>query len=225
MAQSGPKLVTWDRMLHVLIADDHPLFRDALRHVVSLVDPGAQCVEAASIEQALALLGGEETFDLVLLDLGLPGVSGLSGVVGVRAQSAATPVVIVSAWEDPEVIRQAVRLGVSGFLPKSADQGSMALGLAKVLRGETCFPLFGDQPVEGGSLAELESLTPRQLMVLRLLGEGKSNKQIAFELSISQETVKIHISAVLRKLGVTSRSQAILVATRLIHSGTARAPA
>jgi DNA-binding NarL/FixJ family response regulator len=213
-----------DTMLRVLIADDHPLFREALRHVVSLVEPDAHCVEAASIEQALALLGGEEAFDLLLLDLGLPGVSGLSGVVGVRAQAAATPVVIVSAWEDPEVIRQAVRLGVSGFLPKSADKQAMAAGLAKVLRGETCFSMFGEAPVTG-NLAELESLTPRQLMVLRLLGEGKSNKQIAFELSISQETVKIHISAILRKLGVTSRSQAILVANRILHSGSTGVPA
>ncbi len=210
-------------MLRVLIADDHPLFREALRHVVSLLDREAHCIEASSIEQTLALLGVEDGFDLLLLDLGLPGVSGLSGVVGVRAQAAATPVVIVSAWEDPEIVRQAICLGVSGFLPKSADREAMAAGLAKVLSGETWFPMFGEDPAAANP-AELESLTPRQIMVLHLLGEGKSNKQIAFELSISQETVKIHISAILRKLGVSSRSQAILVANRLVRSGIGRAP-
>lgn len=209
-------------MLHVLIADDHPLFREALRQVVALVDPHALCTEAATLEQALGLIAGDDGFDLLLLDLGLPGVSGLSGVVGVRAQAAATPVVIVSAWEEAEVIRQAIRLGVSGFLPKSSAKEAMAAGLEKVLRGETCFPVFSDDPgaslgADSDTAARLETLTPRQLMVLQLLGDGKSNKQIAYELSISQETVKIHISAVLRKLGVTSRSKAILVANRLNH--------
>lgn len=207
-------------MLRVLIADDHPLFREAMTQVVRLVDADAECTEAATLEQALSLLNGDDRFDLVLLDLGLPGVSGLSGVLAVRAQAAATPLIIVSAWEEAEAIRQATRFGVSGYLPKSSSRQVMAAAIDKVLGGETSFPL---SPAEdGGEDADpgerLDALTPRQLMVLQLLGEGKSNKQIAYELSISQETVKIHISAILRKLGVSSRSKAILIANRLCHA-------
>lgn len=208
-------------MLRVLIADDHPLFREAMTQVVRLVDAGVRCAEAATLEQALSLLNGDDQFDVVLLDLGLPGVSGLSGVVAVRAQAAATPLVIVSAWEEAEVIRQAARLGVSGYLPKSWPKQAMAEAIDKVLAGGTSFPLSpaDDGAGEEVTVAEgLDALTPRQLTVLQLLGEGKSNKQIAYELSISQETVKIHISAILRKLGVSSRSKAILIANRLSQS-------
>lgn len=207
-------------MLRVLIADDHPLFREAMTQVVRLVDAHAACVEAATLEQALGLLDSDDGFDLILLDLGLPGVSGLSGVLAVRAQAAATPLIIVSAWEEAEVIRQATRLGVSGYLPKSWSRQAMATAIDKVLGGETSFPLFTDESGgEDGDLGErLDTLTPRQLMVLQLLGDGKANKQIAYELSISQETVKIHISAILRKLGVSSRSKAILIANRLSQS-------
>lgn len=214
-------------MLRVLIAEDHPLFREALGHVVRLAEPAAECTEAATLEQALALIDQDDGFDLVLLDLGLPGTSGLSGLLAVRAQAATTPVMIVSAWEEAQVIRHAVRMGISGYLPKSSSREAMVGAIEKVLSGATYFPVFagggeggGD---DGGTVDRLDSLTPRQLTVLQLVGEGKSNKQIAYELSISQETVKIHISAILRKLGVASRSKAILIANRLTGSpGRAR---
>lgn len=208
-------------MIRVLIADDHPLFREALTQIVLDVDAAAQCSEAETVEQAVRCVVTEDGFDLVLLDLGLPGANGLSGVLCIRAEAPTTPVVIVSAMDEFEVVRKAMRLGVSGYLPKSSPRQVMRSALVTVLEGGTWFPVLGTQDGgHGKSLAaraaELpESLTPRQIAVLRLLGEGKSNKQIAYDLSISQETVKIHISAVLRKLGVSSRAQALLVAQRL----------
>ncbi len=193
-------------------------------HMVATADPHAEVTEATTLEQALSLIDAEDGFDLVLLDLGLPGASGLSAALAVRAQAATTPVIIVSAWEEAQVIRQAIRMGVSGYLPKSSTKATMIDGIKKVLSGETYFPVFGDDGDTGEAPAAVDSLTPRQLTVLQLLGDGKSNKQIAYELSISQETVKIHISAILRKLGVASRSKAILVAHRLIEApGHARA--
>lgn len=205
-------------MLRVLIAEDHPLFREALTHMVSATDAQAEITEATTLEQALSLIDTDDGFDLVLLDLGLPGASGLSAALAVRAQAASTPVIIVSAWEEAQVIRQAIRMGVSGYLPKSSTKETMICGIEKVLRGETYFPVFGEDGDPEEPPAAVDSLTPRQLTVLQLLGEGKSNKQIAYELSISQETVKIHISAILRKLGVASRSKAILIAHRLIEA-------
>ncbi|HYG90070.1 MAG TPA: response regulator transcription factor [Azospirillum sp.] len=202
-------------MLRVLIAEDHPLFREALAHVIWLVDPSAECTDAATLEQALALINRDEGFDLIMLDLGLPGTSGLSAALTVREQATTTPVIIVSAWEDAHAIRQAIRLGVSGYMPKSLSREAMVSAVDKVLSGGTYFPVFEEMDTPADPGAATDSLTPRQLTVLQLLGEGQSNKQIAYELSISQETVKIHISAILRKLGVTSRSKAMLIANRL----------
>lgn len=206
-------------MLKVLIVDDHPLFREALAQIAAELADVVHCAQAETLERALHLIGNGECFDLVVLDLGLPGASGLSGVLSIRDQASTTPVVIVSASENGEIIGQAMRLGVSGYVPKSAPREVILAALVKILNGGTYFPsLAAPEGVEGGAqptAQAMESLTPRQLTVLRLLGEGKPNKQIAYELSISQETVKIHISAILRKLKVNSRSQAILFANRL----------
>lgn len=209
-------------MLKVLIVDDHPLFREALCHVVSRLAGETDCVEAESLEHATTLLSGDAAFDLILLDLSLPGASGLSGILAIRSRAPTTPVVVVSAIEDPEMVERAASFGVSGYLTKSSNQEGMQLALAKVLCGDSCFPQMaadGPGPADGPLQPEIELLTPRQLAVLRLLGEAKSNKQIAYELSISQETVKIHISAILRKLRVSSRAQAVLVSHQLRRQG------
>jgi len=199
-----------------LIVDDHPMFRDALSQVVRLAADDADCVEAETLAQALKLIDGDDGFDLVLLDLGLPGNSGLSAVLELRTQSPTTPVAIVSASDDFALVHRTVQLGVNGFLPKSLSKDAMAAAVTAILDGATYFPTLAP-PSDDAPLA-VQSLTARQRTVLRLLGEGKANKQIAHELNISQETAKIHISAILRKLGVSSRTQAVLLAHR-IHLG------
>lgn len=204
-------------MLRALVIDDHPLFRAALVQVVSQMADNVSCAEAETLERAIQMISHHDGFDIILLDLGLPGASGLSGLLSVRDKAPTTPVVIVSATENSEVITQATRLGISGFLPKSAGRDEIRAALETVLAGGLHFGTTGSGGATAGGpeLQAAESLTPRQLTVLRLLGEGKPNKQIAYELNISQETVKIHISAILRKLQVTSRAQAILFANRL----------
>lgn len=204
-------------MVKALIIDDHPLFREALTFVVSRLDDDPVCVEAESMEQATSLLGGDSSFDLILLDLGLPGASGLNGILGIRSLAPSTPVVVVSAIDDADMIQRAACFGVSGYITKNCASTIMHTALAKVLAGDTHFPAETGGAVLPSQVrsAELETLTPRQLTVLRLLGEAKSNKQIAYELSISQETVKIHISAILRKLGASNRAQAVLMAHQM----------
>lgn len=204
-------------MVKALIIDDHPLFREALTFVVSRLDDDPVCVEAESMEQATSLLGGDSSFDLILLDLGLPGASGLNGILGIRSLAPSTPVVVVSAIDDADMIQRAACFGVSGYITKNCASTTMHAALAKVLAGDTHFPAETGGAVLPSQVhsAELETLTPRQLTVLRLLGEAKSNKQIAYELSISQETVKIHISAILRKLGASNRAQAVLMAHQM----------
>jgi DNA-binding NarL/FixJ family response regulator len=204
-------------MVKALIIDDHPLFREALTFVISRLDDDPVCVEAESMEQATSLLGGDSSFDLILLDLGLPGASGLNGILGIRSLAPSTPVVVVSAIDDADMIQRAACFGVSGYITKNCASTIMHTALAKVLAGDTHFPAETGGAVLPSQVrsAELETLTPRQLTVLRLLGEAKSNKQIAYELSISQETVKIHISAILRKLGASNRAQAVLMAHQM----------
>ncbi len=206
-------------MLKVLVVDDHPLFREALAQIVAQIGEEVHCTQADTLERATHLIGSGDGYDLVVLDLGMPGASGVSGVLHIRDQARTTPVVIVSASDDPQVISQAMRLGVSGFLPKSAPKEVISAAFLKILEGGTYFPTLAAEDALEGSTAPtpqaVESLTARQLTVLRLLGEGKPNKQIAYELNISHETVKIHISAILRKLKVTSRAQAMLFANRL----------
>jgi DNA-binding NarL/FixJ family response regulator len=209
-------------MVKALIIDDHPLFREALSFIVSRLDDGSVCVEADSMEQAASLLRADSTFDVILLDLGLPGASGLAGIVNIRGLAPSTPVVVVSAVDDADTIQRAACFGVSGYIIKNSPSSVMHTALAKVLSGDTHFPQEAGDGIASGTVRseELETLTPRQLTVLRLLGEAKSNKQIAYELSISQETVKIHISAILRKLGASSRAQAVMMAHQVRQTRT-----
>lgn len=204
-------------MLRALIVDDHPLFREALAFVISRLSDDFSCVEAESMEQATNLLTSGSPFDVILLDLGLPGASGLAGILSIRGLAPSTPVVVVSAVEDADTIRRAACFGVSGYILKSSHSSVMHAALARILAGDTHFPQEAGEGVVPSypRAAELETLTPRQMTVLRLLGEAKSNKQIAYELSISQETVKIHISAILRKLGASSRAQAVMMAHQM----------
>jgi DNA-binding NarL/FixJ family response regulator len=203
----------------LIIADDHPLFRDALRLTVLQALPHAEIAEASSfpaLREAL-LMGGET--DLVLLDLGMPGMQGLSGLLLVRAEFAAVPVAIISANEEPATVRRALALGAAGYIPKSAAPAEIRRGIAALLAGEAWLPpaLSARIAAEGSDelAGRLSSLTPQQIRVLMMLSEGLLNKQIAFALEVSEATVKAHVSGILQKLGVDNRTQAVILAQRL----------
>lgn len=196
----------------VIIADDHPLFRSALAHAVGKVWPDAAILEASTAAEARAALV-EGSAEALLLDLHMADSSGLSVLMDLRQDYPALPIVIVSASEEPRVAAAAAQLGAAGFIPKSASLEAMREGLAAVRDGDSWFP-------EGGAgtdddLARIASLTPAQRRILGAIRQGLLNKQIAYELTISEATVKAHITAILRKLGVNSRTQAVLLAAKL----------
>ncbi len=197
----------------VLIADDHPLFRDALAQIVGSTLPDAQVVECGCLEDAQAALGGQD-FDLVLLDVNMPGMNGMAGLLAVRNAAPATPVVIVSGREDRDTVDQAMGCGAAGFIPKSLSRDGMRSALRAVLAGEISLPQ--DAPTDRLALrhAAVAALSSQQRRVLEMISAGKANKIIAYELSISESTVKAHVTAILRKLNLRSRIQAALYATR-----------
>jgi DNA-binding NarL/FixJ family response regulator len=202
----------------ILIADDHPLFRDALKQ--TLAASAGAFEEAGTLEAAIELLDRAGEFDLVLLDLKMPGVQGFSGLAYLRAQYPATPTAIVSASEEPPIMRRAIDLGASGFIPKSSPASVMREAVAAILAGDVWLPAdlgeAGSQENETRELAQrLAALTPQQLRVLMMLRAGLLNKQIAFELGVSEATIKAHVSAILQKLKVDSRTQAVIAANRI----------
>jgi DNA-binding NarL/FixJ family response regulator len=204
----------------LVIADDHPLFRGALREAVTGLFAHVDIGEAGSFDDVATLLerGGE--VDLILLDLTMPGVRGFSGLMYLRAQYPSVPIVVVSANDDPAVIRRCMDLGTSGFIPKTLGIDEMRTAVKRVLEGGVWTP--PDVDLGSGAdadtadlLARLTSLTPQQVRVLMMLSEGLLNKQIAYELTVSEATVKAHVSAILQKLGVDSRTQAVIAAARI----------
>jgi len=208
----------------LVIADDHPLFRGALREAVSRQFPSVELFEAGGFEDLQALLERESDVDLILLDLTMPGVRGFSGLMYLRAQYPGVPVVVVSANEEASVIRNCMEFGASGFIPKTAAVDTMREAIAAVLEGRTWTP--PDVDLTGGAdketqalVGRLATLTPQQVRVLMMLSEGLLNKQIAYELGVSEATVKAHVSAILQKLGVESRTQAVIAASK-IEGGT-----
>lgn len=210
-----------DSISHVIaIADDHPLFRDALKQALEPVYPCARVVEAGTLEEVTALFTQEPDIDLLLLDLSMPGVRGYSGLIYFRSQHPALPVVVVSASEDAPVVRRCIDLGASGFIPKSSSTSEIRDGVDVVLKGGMWIPDDISLDVEEESnqarlAARLSTLTPQQARVLMMLSEGLLNKQIAFELTVSEATVKAHVSAILQKLGVDSRTQAVIAASKI----------
>ena len=203
-----------------VVADDHPLFRGAMREAVSTLFEPADVFEAGGLDDLQALLEREADMDLVLLDLTMPGVRGFSGLLFLRAQFPGVPVVIVSANEEPDVIRRCMEFGASGFLPKTLDVEIMRSAIRSVLDGGVWTPPDVDLSGEADAatrdlVARLATLTPQQVRVLMMLSEGLLNKQIAFELKVSEATVKAHVSAILQKLGVESRTQAVIAASKI----------
>lgn len=207
---------------HVLIADDHPLFRDALRQVVQATLPDHAISEANTFEGAMSAAAGDQ-LDLILLDINMPGMNGFSGLISLRNHVPATPVVVVSADETREAVSQAMTLGASGFIPKSLEREHMIAAVRMVLNGEVFVPAQDSLALSGGHGTDetlfrqgYEALTGQQRKVLEMLVAGKSNKVIAYELDVTESTVKAHVSAILRKLRVHSRTQAVLNASRLL---------
>ena len=205
----------------VIVADDHPLFRDALTHAVSKVLPGSSVVEADSLASLQQAVDANSSADLLLLDLTMPGVSGFSALAWIRQNHASLPTVVVSAIEDPAVMRRALKRGASGFIPKSSSIAAIENGVDAVLQGDVWLPdgldPAGDEleSAEAAVAESLSSLTPHQFRVLMMLGEGLLNKQIAYELGVSEATIKAHITAIFRKMGVSNRTQAVLAVQQL----------
>ena len=204
----------------IVIVDDHPLFRGALGQAINAAFQNAQIVECGSLEELVTKLEADADTDLILLDLSMPGVRGLSGLLYLRTQHPGVPVVIVSATDDIGTIRRCIDFGASGFVPKSEPVDHIRAAVRAVLDGEIWTPpgidLAGTADRETSDLiARLSTLTPQQVRVLLMLGEGLLNKQIAFKLGVSEATIKAHVSAILQKLGVDSRTQAVIAIGKL----------
>jgi DNA-binding NarL/FixJ family response regulator len=203
----------------IVIVDDHPLFRGALAQALASSIDRAEIVETGSLDEVIALLAGDDAVDLILLDLTMPGVQGLSGLLYMRAEHPQIPVVIVSASEDAATIRRALEFGASGYIPKSLPVDQIRHAVAQVLDGAVWTPPeieIGQADGSSGEvIARLSTLTPQQVRVLMMLGEGLLNKQIAYRLGVSEATIKAHVSAILQKLGVDSRTQAVIAINKI----------
>lgn len=204
----------------IIIADDHPLFRGAMRQALSGMAGAPDIVEAGDFATARKAATDYPDADLMLLDLTMPGVSGLSGLIALRAEFPSLPVMVVSAHDDPATIHRALDLGACGFLSKSAGIEEIRNGIEKVMAGEVFVPAGYEQgqeyePEVADLLQRLQTLTPQQSRVLSMLGEGLLNKQIAYELGVSEATIKAHVSAILLKLNVDSRTQAVIQLSKI----------
>jgi DNA-binding NarL/FixJ family response regulator len=204
----------------LVIADDHPLFRGALREAVTGLLERVDIAEAGTFDEVAELLDRGGEVDLILLDLTMPGVRGFSGLMYMRAQYPSVPVIVVSANDDPSAIRRCMEFGASGFIPKTLGVDVMRSAIRSVLDGGLWTP--PDVDLTAGSDAEtselmtrMATLTPQQVRVLMMLSEGLLNKQIAYQLGVSEATVKAHVSAILQKLGVESRTQAVIAAAKI----------
>lgn len=205
----------------VVVADDHPLFRAAIKEALLTEQSQTRFLEANSFESLQALVDENREIDLVLLDLHMPGVTGFAGLVYLCKRYPGVPVVIISANDDPVVIKRALALGAAGFIPKSSSMETIKQAIAAVLMGEIWSPPLEQANLPGRNVSELEladrmaQLTPQQFKVLMMMSQGLLNKQIGYELNVSEATVKAHVTAIMSKLGVNNRTQAVLAAERL----------
>jgi DNA-binding NarL/FixJ family response regulator len=203
----------------IIVADDHPLFRAALTQAIGAQIDGAEVLEAEHLQHLEHQMHSE--IDLVLLDLHMPGANGFSGLIYLRTHYPSVPVVVVSGNEQASVIHRAMHFGAAGFIPKSSSMSDIIEATSVVLKGGQWVP--SDLPAANQEMDaqdskfadQLASLTPQQFKVMVMLTEGLLNKQIAYELTVSEATIKAHVTAILRKLGVYSRTQAVILAGRL----------
>ena len=211
----------------VLIADDHPMVRGALVLAVEAAFGQVSVQESASLEELVSQLETLKVADLVLLDLCMPGVNGFTGLLTLRTRFPETPVAVISSLEDQRFVDEAIALGAAGFIPKSTPRPQITAALHKIAAGEIYVPSESARPdsapakdaaTDRETAQRLATLTAQQLRVLQLMGTGKLNKQIAYELDIAETTVKVHVSAILQKLNVYSRTQAVVLAGRLLSN-------
>lgn len=205
---------------HLIVVDDHPLFRGALKQILYGSVPGLKISEGGSFDDLAQAIDSGTEVDLVLLDLALPGTDGLSALIQLRVQHPELPVVVVSASETPAVVKRCMQLGTLGFIPKSLSAERIREAVENVLSGRVWTPTeidlhAGEDAEVTDLLSRMASLTPQQIRVLAMLSEGLLNKQIAFQLGVSEATVKAHVSAILQKLGVDSRTQAVIAMNKI----------
>ena len=219
-------------MYKILIADDHPLFREAITSVIQGSLDDVEVLETADLENALALTRENDDLDLILLDINMPGMHGLNGLIELRNEAPTIPVVMVSAEQDKQIVLQAITYGAVGFITKSSPRRQMTEAITQILAGNVYLPSDIIRTGNGTSSVRrraqqdehqlspelFSALTRRQLLVLERMAKGESNKQIAYNLSIAETTVKAHVSSILRKLGVHNRVQAILAASDIDFS-------
>jgi DNA-binding NarL/FixJ family response regulator len=208
-------------MERVLIIDDHPLVRDGLRSVIAISFDSCEILEAASLEEAVTLLEKQDSFDLILLDLNIPDVRRLDGLKLLRTRFPILPVVMVSGAFDRTVVQEALAAGAAGFIPKSLKRSGIVDALHRIVAGEIYLPealgeVKAPSAEEDDIVRRIDSLTPQQRTVLAHLVRGRLNKQIAHDLGVSMTTIKAHVSAILQKLGVFSRTQAVIKAN-MVH--------
>lgn len=198
----------------ILVVDDHPLFCDALELTLRSVMPGISVKTADRLDRARDLLAEGPAPRLVALDLNLPDVAGLDGVIEMRRASGGAPVLVVSSMDDARMVSSVMAAGASGFVPKHSPRAILEEAINTIDDGHTYLPDSFGAPEEDAvtdAVERLALLTAQQSRILQLICEGKLNKQIAYDLSIAETTVKAHVTAIMRKLGVQSRTQAVLV--------------
>ena len=204
-------------MYNFHIADDHPLFRSALLEVINHNFSNVTISESSDLESTLKVLEENTDIDLLLLDLHMPGSQDLFGLITVREKFPSVPVAVVSANENPTVINRAMGHGASAYIPKSASAKTLHQAIKALTEGEQWLPANTPEQIvpisnEEKSLAsKIATLTPQQYRVLYYLREGWLNKQIGYELGVTEATIKAHITAIFRKLGVTNRTQAVIM--------------
>jgi len=205
--------------MKILLVDDHPLFIEGIRNVLLQLNDEVLIQTSGSCEEALELTVEEDDYDLVLLDLNLPGMSGLEGLQLLRHQLPATPIVLLSASEDRHKVLNAIELGAKGYIPKSSSADIITNAIQLVLSGGVYLPMAVLDTVNStpqkNTNADGHTLTPRQIEVLKLLTEGLSNKAIGNQLEMAENTVRVHVSAILKFLEVKNRTEAGVAAVKM----------
>jgi DNA-binding NarL/FixJ family response regulator len=199
----------------ILVADDHPIFREALKIAVARAAPEALILEAGQLGEAAEAARRTERLDLILLDLRMPGAEGFSGVALLHAERPETPILVISSADQPDAARGARAYGAVGFVSKTADLGSIEAAIRSALAGERPPPPADADPDVAEMATRIARLTPAELKVLVGVLAGRLNKQIAYDLGLSEATVKGHMTLIMRKMNVQNRTQAVLAARAL----------
>lgn len=203
-------------LTRITVADDHPLFRSAIISLLHRILDDLQITEVETFAQLAQHLEAQTALpSLVILDLKLPDVQGLGGLLTLKKQYDELPIVIVSGYDDSNIIRQTKEYGASGFISKSLDMDDMAQAIANILQGDLYFPESINQPLADTATSGLAQLTPAQINVLALLKEGKPSKTMADIMGVTEATIKAHLTTIFKKLNVRNRTQAVIVANQM----------